>query len=272
LAILEVNTDHKIQEMIQSTFILLQGVGDYTERKLWSSGVSDWQSFLQVSSVPGIGRQRKLLHDEDLRLAECRFAARDARYFSGRLKSRDHWRLFETFRTRAVYLDIETTGEPAAYGNVTVVGLYGNGRMTSLVRNDTLTEDRLRDELAQYDVIVTFFGSVFDLPYLRAKFPRLALNHAHIDLCFAARRLGYRGGLKHLEVEFDIPRARDLLGLTGWDAVRLWQAGRLNGTSLDLLLRYNEADCRNLERLADALCTRLTRACRTHAPCGPEPE
>jgi uncharacterized protein YprB with RNaseH-like and TPR domain len=251
--------------MIQSTFILLQGVGDYTERKLWAGGVADWQSFLEFPSVPGIGRERKLLHDEELRLANCHLAADDARYFSGRLKRRDHWRLFETFRRRAVYLDIETTGGPAAYADVTVVGLYGNGRMTSLVKNDTLTETRLGDELAQYDIVVTFFGSVFDLPYLRAKFPRLPLNHAHIDLCFAARRLGYRGGLKHLEVKFDIPRDSDLQGLTGWDAVRLWQAARHHEPALDLLLRYNEADCRNLERLADTLCTRLTMACRTHA-------
>ena len=250
--------------MIQSTFILLQGVGDHTERKLWASGVADWQSFLQQSVVPGIGRARKRLHDDDLRLATERLSMGDAQYFSSRLKNRDHWRLFNRFRARAVYLDIETTGGPAAYGEVTVVGLYANGQMTSLVRHDTLTERRLRDELAQYDVIITFFGSVFDIPYLRAKFPKLSLDHAQIDLCFAARRLGRRGGLKHLEIEFGLPRAVDLQGLTGWDALRLWHgAQRGDPRSLDLLLRYNEADCRNLEPLAEALCNRLMTQCQT---------
>jgi uncharacterized protein len=249
--------------MIESTFVLLQGVGDHTERRLWSSGVPDWDRFLQLSSVPGIGRERKRLHDEHLRVAASRLAARDARYFSGRLRTRDHWRLYETFRARAVYLDIETTGGPAAYGDITVVGLYANGRMTTLVKDQTLTERRLREELAQYDVIVSFFGSVFDLPYLRRKFPTLSLEQPHIDLCFVARRLGLQGGLKHLEVELGIPRALDLQGLTGWDAVRLWQESiRGREGSLDLLLRYNEADCRNLEELADTLCSRLQTHCR----------
>jgi uncharacterized protein len=249
--------------MIESTFILLQGVGDHTERKLWAAGVADWQRFLGLPSVPGVGQERKRLHDDDLRLASHHLSAGDVRYFSRRLKTRDHWRLYETFRSRTVYLDIETTGGPATYGDVTIVGLYANGRMTSLIKNATLTERRLQDELAKYDLVVTFFGSVFDIPYLRAKFPRLSIDHAHIDLCFAARRLGLRGGLKQLEIEFDIPRASDLQGLTGWDAVRLWHMARHDaGSSLDLLLRYNEADCRNLERLAEILYSRLTAACR----------
>jgi uncharacterized protein YprB with RNaseH-like and TPR domain len=252
--------------MIESTFVLLNGVGEYTERRLWANGIPNWEAFLTLPSIPGIGKQRKQLHDQDLLAATASLARGDARYFARRLKTRDSWRLFQRFRLGAVYLDIETTGGASAYGDITVVGMYANGQMTSLVKGDTLTARRLELELGRYDLIVTFFGSVFDLPYLRAKFPGLPLDHAHLDLCYAARRLGLRGGLKHLEQSVGIHRSDDLQGLTGWDAVTLWHdAQRGDQRSRERLLRYNEADCRNLEFLADTLCRQLTARCRGEA-------
>lgn len=244
--------------MIQSTFVLLKGVGEYTERQIWDQGVENWQTFLNRRSILGISPERKPLYDEELAKAVDQLEQGHARYFSSRLKPRDHWRLFEHFRSRAVCLDIETTGRPPQDGDVTVVGLYGNGRMTSLISGESLTEDRLNQELARYDLVITFFGSVFDLPYLRAKFPGLVLDCPHIDLCFAARRLGLTGGLKRLETLFGMHRPAHLQGLDGWEAVRLWQEWRRGrSSSLELLVQYNEADTRNLESLAELICRRL---------------
>jgi len=244
--------------MLQSTFVLLKGIGEYTERRIWESGVTDWRAFLACGSLPGITLDRKRGYDIEISAAMRNLQEGQSRYFSRCLKARDHWRLFEAFRSRAVYLDIETTGGPPAHGEVTIVGLYANGQLTSLVRGDSLTEDRLNLEVSRSDLLVTFFGSVFDLPYLRAKFPGLVLDHPHVDLCFAARRLGLVGGLKRLEAMMGIDRPADLQGLDGWEAVRLWNAWRRGETdALDLLLRYNESDTRNLESLADLLYGRL---------------
>lgn len=240
--------------MLESTFVLLKGVGESTERRIWDNGVPDWQAFLACGSLPGMAPERKRFYDAEIAMAIRRLREGHSRYFSRCLKARDRWRLFEAFRPQAVYLDIETTGGPPAYGEVTVVGLYAHGRMTSLVRGESLTEERLMFELSKYHLVLTFFGSVFDLPYLRAKFPGLVLDHPHIDLCFAARRLGLGGGLKRIEALLGIRRPVDLQGLDGWEAVRLWQAWRRGEpTALDLLLRYNEADTRNLEPLAELL-------------------
>lgn len=244
--------------MLQSTFVLLKGVGEHTERRWWDHGIPDWQTFLNNASPTGLSAGRKTLYDRDIAAAIRQLEEGRARYFAQCLKPRDHWRLFETFKSKAVYLDIETTGEPPATGEVTVVGLYANGRLTQLVQGDSLTEARLRRELAPYDLIVTFFGSVFDLPYLRAKFPGLPLDQPHMDLCFAARRLGLTGGLKQIEAQMGLERAADVKGLDGWEAVRLWtewQRGR--ATSLERLLHYNAADVRNLEPLADTFYDRL---------------
>lgn len=250
--------------MLQSTFVLLKGVGEYTERRWWEDGIPDWRTFLDRPAPHGLSATRKALYDRDIAAALHHLTQGQARYFARCLKPRDHWRLFDTFKHRAVYLDIETTGEPPATGDVTVVGLYAHGHLTQLVRGDSLTETRLSQALAPYDLIVTFFGSVFDLPYLRAKFPGLALDHPHMDLCFAARRLGYQGGLKHIEAQMGLDREADVQGLDGWEAVRLWNEWRHGrAASLERLLRYNAADVRNLEPLAERFYDRLVARCRT---------
>jgi len=50
----------------------------------------------------------------------------------------------------------------------------------SLVRGESLNRRRLCDELAQYDLLVTFNGTAFDLPVLLATFQDLPLNQPHI--------------------------------------------------------------------------------------------
>jgi uncharacterized protein len=248
--------------MIESTFLFLNGIGRTTERRLWDQGIPTWREFLQQSSVRGLSAGRKALYDTEVRLALDQHALDNPRFFATCLKARDQWRLYEWLRHRAVFLDIETAGGP--YGDVTVVGLFGNGRMLSLVRGDTLTEARLCQEVSQYDLIVTFFGSGFDLPYLQAMFPRFRIDQPHLDLCFAAKQLGLRGGLKQIERMVGIEREGALQGMDGWDAVRMWTRWRhsRDTEALELLLAYNEADCVNLQPLADLLYCRLLQQCR----------
>ncbi len=253
--------------MITSTFVFLKGIGEATERALWARGITQWLTFRQCPSIPGIAPLRKRLYDEDLARAVHHLDQGHSRYFATCLKPRDHWRLFQTFRSRTLFLDIETTGWPPEAGDVTVIGLWAEGKMTRLVHGESLTEERLNEEFARHDLLVTFFGSVFDLPYLRAKFPGLLVDLPHLDLCFAARRLGLRGGLKQIEATLGISRAPDLDGLDGWAAVRLWNAWRRGRSqALELLLRYNEADTRNLEPLADLLYRQLAARYGPQAP------
>jgi len=238
--------------MLTSTFVFLQGIGPATERRLWQEGLLDWQSFLKQPRVAGLSPARKSWYDHDLTLAQAQFDAGHLHLIASRLQRREHWRFYDACRPRTVYLDIETTGTSPNDGEVTVVGLHRNGRTISLVRGATLSGDRLQKELDQCDLLVTFFGTGFDVPYLRAKFPRLQLPMPHFDLCFAARRLGLRGGLKHLEQEVGIERESALRGLDGWDAVRLWSRWRRGDrAALDLLLAYNAADTENLVPLTE---------------------
>ncbi len=244
--------------MLLSTFIFLQGIGESTERHLWETGIANWECFLQQATIPGISPSRKALYNTKLKEAQAQWYRKNSRYFAKRLKARDHWRLYPHYRANTAFLDIETNGLPSPHGEITVVGIYGRGQMTTLIQGETLSESRLQVELASYDLLVTFFGSGFDLPFLRNTYPQLLLNHPDLDLCFAARRLGLKGGLKSIEQELGCYRATSLEGLTGWDAVRLWEEWQDgNRGSRELLMTYNEADCKNMEPLADLICERM---------------
>lgn len=238
-------------DMLPSTFVILSGIGPATERRLWQEGLLTWNDFLHRPKIPGISAHRKQWYDRELACAQAEFDSGRLDYFTSRLAGREHWRFFELCESRTLYLDIETTGASPHDGDVTVVGLHRRGETVCLVRGETLTAERLQAELDACTLLVTFFGTSFDVPYLRAKFPQLRFSMPHFDLCFAARRLGLSGGLKQIERELGIERDRAVDGLDGWDAVRLWMQWRTgDADARDLLLAYNAADTANLAPLA----------------------
>lgn len=238
--------------MLTSSFIFLPGVGPVTERRWWHEGVLNWSQFLAHPAIPGLSTARKRWYDDELRTAHSLAEQGQIHQLASRFPRREHWRLYNTCRSRAGYLDIETTGTSPQEGDITVVGLHHHGQTLSLVRGENLTAERLQTELDHCDLLVTFFGSVFDIPYLCAKFPGLRLPPWHFDLCFAARRLALRGGLKHIEQELGIERSGAIRGLDGCDAVRLWsQWSRGDRDARDQLLAYNRADTEHLVPLAD---------------------
>ena len=246
--------------MIESTFLFLPGIAAVRERQLWSGGIHAWQTFLEAGRIPRISQTWKTHYDELVKAAREQHEKDNPRWFAPRLKPREHWRLYEWLRPRTVFLDVETAGP---FGEITVVGLFGQGRMVQLVRGESLTEARLVEHLSQYALLVTFNGAGFDLPCLRAQFPRLTLDQAHLDLRFAGRALDWKGGLKQVERQAGIERPVGIDGLDGWDAVRLWNQWRHghDPAALDRLLAYNAADCVNLEPLADLLYSGLRERC-----------
>ena len=228
-----------------------------TERRFWRDGLSTWNQFLAAREVRGISAARKALFDSRIAEAHAHLAQDDSRYFAKAMPARHQWRLYEWLRERALYLDIETD----SFARITVVGLYGRGCYTALVQGESLGLIRLREELSRYDLLVTFCGSTFDLPMLRAHFPDLPLKQPHIDLCGVGQQLGYRGGLKAIERMMGIERVTALQGFSGEDAVRQWNRWRheRDENARQLLLAYNEADCVNLQPLADAFYCRLVQ-------------
>lgn len=245
--------------MIENTFSLLPGIGEKLERRLWQKGVLTWDDFLASRWLDGISDERKQLYDQKLGLCKDALDARDSVYLAHAIKRREHWRLFELFRGEAVCLDIETNGlQPSQGGYPTVVGLSDGHDAVTLVRGENLTSETLNRYLEGYKLLITFYGTGFDVPFLLMTMPGVHFDIPHFDLCFAAKRLDLHGGLKSLEAQFGFARDASVQGLSGYDAVRLWQRARYGDLmARELLLAYNREDVAYLLPMADILYDKL---------------
>ena len=185
-------------------------------------------------------------------------AAGDPRFFHGDLPARESWRLYTAFADWACFLDIETTGLSADYDKVTTIGALGGGKLTLFIQGVNL--DQFPAFIAQFPLLVTFNGSQFDVPFLRAHFPQARLDHAHIDLHFVLHALGYRGGLKAVERNLGLRRDPAIQGVDGFEAVRLWHRWRRGDrAALMKLAFYNLTDVVNLVELMDIAVTHKLR-------------
>lgn len=174
--------------------------------------------------------------------------------------------MYSEFADSSVFLDIETTGLSPHYDDVTVVGLYDGRTYSVFVKGDNLAS--LPKQLKQYAVVITFNGSGFDLPFLKAKLPA-CLPSGHIDLRWAAYKLGYRGGLKEIEPKFGVKRPRRLADIDGFEAVILWNRYRRGDKdALKLLIDYNREDVVNLKTIMEQIYADLADECMR---CFPKP-
>ncbi len=246
--------------MLKHTFCLLPGIGRKLEYRLWQSGILTWEEFLAARTISFVRPVRKLFYDDCIREALHHLSRRNIEYFAGKLPPDQRWRLFDLFRDNAVALDIETNGAPVnAGGYVTVVGLYNGADFTSLVRGDGLTAAAVQTELSRYPLLLSFYGSAFDLPFLQDSL-NVYFSGLHIDLCFVCKYAGLKGGLKRIERQLGLARNESVQGLDGYGAVKLWRAARRGDRrARELLITYNRCDTVNLFPLAEALCALLKK-------------
>lgn len=233
--------------MLERTFIHIPGIGPKTEQTLWGRGIHRWRDFLRHETpVFSPARDRLIAQDLEVSLAH----RDDIGFFSDRLPSGEMWRLFDGFRRRAVYLDIETSGYDQWTSDITVIGLYDGARVQTFVNGKNL--DAFEMAVADYDLVITFNGACFDLPFIRRCFPGISLPQGHIDLRFLLKKLGYEGGLKRIEKNLGITRGTEIEGVDGFEAVRLWRKyQRGDEKALKTLISYNSADIVNLVPLME---------------------
>jgi hypothetical protein len=241
--------------MIRNTFIHIPGIGRKLERQLWRRGILSWEDFLeQKGEVLSPARDLFVRAEIERSLAH----AEDIRFFNERLTNAERWRLFDTFRHTSAFLDIETTGGYGGEDAITVIGLYDGCKTQSFVWGRNLQDFEI--SVADYDLLVTFNGSCFDLPHIRRWFRGITLPPAHIDLRWVLRRLRLPGGLKKVEKVLGITRPPEVDGLTGYDAVVLWREYQWGDeAALERLIRYNRADIESLEPIAVWACNEMKR-------------
>ena len=246
--------------MIRQRFDVFDGIGPKREQAIRAAGISDWRQFLEASEVPGVPRPLHRSVRHHIREWSNALVRGDTGFFARNLPHAEHWALFDAFASSVMYLDIETTGLSAHRDDVTVVGLYDGRSYRALVNGQGLTARALQEALKGCKLLITYFGTAFDVPFLREKFPAIRWDVPHFDLCFAGRRVGLTGGLKGVERQVGIRRDASIVEVDGYEAVRLWRAyQRGSSAALKKLLRYNEADTRNLAHIAQVVYERLCR-------------
>ncbi len=156
--------------MLRHTFIHLPGIGPHRERKLWNQGILDWDGFLDAAASGSLSKKMCEAGVPLVRQSLEAIAAGDPRFFHAHLPTRETWRLYTEFADRACFLDIETTGLSADYDKVTTIGALGDGKLALFVQGVNL--DQFPAYIAQFPLLVTFNGSQFDVPFLRAHFPQ----------------------------------------------------------------------------------------------------
>lgn len=231
--------------MIRNTFLHIPGIGPKTERGFWAAGVDDWDAFSQNASLKLTAAKRKAitaaLIDSRRQLEGC-----NPDFFARRMPAGEQWRLFDAFRGRTAYLDIETTGLEADC-TISTIAVYDGEVMATYVNGQNL--DDFVDDIRRYKLLVTYNGKCFDVPVIERYFG-CQLDHAHIDLRYVLASLGLKGGLKRCEAQLDMHRG-DLEDVDGLFAVVLWKAYLRNRDerALETLLAYNLQDTINLEAL-----------------------
>jgi len=155
------------------------------------------------------------------------------------------------------YLDIETTGLSRLYVDITVIGIYlvngSESRLVQLVGRE-VNNDNLLKAVDGVNTIYTYNGSRFDLPFINGSLGiDLETIADHHDLMYDCWQCNLFGGFKAVEQQLGI--SRQLQGITGWDAVLLWQRYQEYGdqNALALLLQYNKEDVINLKVLRERL-------------------
>jgi hypothetical protein len=247
--------------MIRCRFSVFSRVGTKYERLIWKAGVADWQQFLGIGEVPGLpttiyNSVCQQIHEWTEALQE-----RNTKFFTTRLAAADHWQLYREFGNSVCYLDIETTGLFPGCDEVALVGVFDGKNYKPLIAGKNLTSQSLRKALSNCRLLVTYYGRVFDVPFLNKAYPAVGWNIPHFDLCFTGRRLGLKGGLKAVEKSLGIERPEEIEHVDGFEAVRLWYR-YMSGDkkALDRLMAYNQADTKNLARIApvvyEGLCKR----------------
>jgi uncharacterized protein len=242
--------------VITASFRHIAGIGPLRERQLWLAGVRSWGELPAEGDILSPRLDAKLR--EGVATSQRSLAERDLGFFGRALPQTEHWRLLPQVIEEAAFVDIE-----AAADRVTVAGVLDAEGLASF-RGDL---SGFVERSQRWRALVTFNGTIFDVPILRRALPGWNPPPVHIDLRHVYQRLRDKGGLKQLEARVGFFRPPHLAALRGADAVALWQA-QMQGdpAALRRLVEYNLYDVFHLRPLAELGYNRLLQRTRMPAP------
>ncbi len=241
--------------MLRSTFLhLVRGVDAEREAELWRKGILSWEDFENRNPTRETILAKHTL--SPFSAPRAALSAGDIGFFAKALHRREHFRIALEVPKKTLFLDIETTGLSRYYDVITMIGWCYQGRYQAVVRGQS--ENALRTVLRDAQVLITFNGSLFDLPFLRTAFTDLRLPPVHVDLRFLAKRVGLSGGQKAIENILAYKRKGAASDIRGEIAPVLWHRYRQGDQdALKLLIEYNHCDVEGMKYIFDKVVSRL---------------
>ncbi len=232
--------------MIEKTFCHIKGISPAAEKLLWENGIHTWDRFLsKKAELSHLSQAKKDAIESELILSQKALSENNLKYFKELLNPKEHWRLASY--GKIAFVDIETTGLSKWTDQITILGIYDGTTPYIYVNGKDLP--KAKEKLKEFDIIVTFNGKQFDLPFIEHYFS-YCYDFIHLDLRYLLKELGHQGGLKLIEKKLGITRSEEAEGVDGFEAVRLWNRfKRGDAAALHKLLEYNKADIVNLEAL-----------------------
>jgi len=227
--------------LINECFLHCPGIGPKTENRLKEKGYRNWDDCLDNrEGIPLSGRKRESFINE-IERSSLALENEEIDFFIERYPAKEHWRILGRYYKNATFFDIETTGLSWHYNHASVISAYQNGRLFTFVHGENLDDFLLLVD--DSEMLVTFNGNCFDIPFLEKTFNIPALDCPHVDLRWVAYHRGYRGGLKLIERDMGIFRPHEISEVDGFEAVDLyyrWQSG--DQGAREKLLSYCNAD------------------------------
>ncbi len=242
--------------MIDQTFLHCTQIGPHKDRRIREAGYRTWKDCLDY---PGDLPFSSALKESFLKeLVECQEALEfeDLQFLVSRFPTKEHWRFLLEYGADATYFDIETSGLSPYDSIVTTISAYRSGQIYSYFTDENL--DDFLDLIDESNLLVTFNGSSFDIPYLERTYNVPDLGCAHVDLRWICYHQKLEGGLKRIESSLAIKRPVELKGVDGFEAVllyRRWLKGDLRAKKR--LIRYCNADAISTCLVSNTILNRI---------------
>jgi uncharacterized protein YprB with RNaseH-like and TPR domain/predicted nuclease with RNAse H fold len=234
--------------MIKNTFCFIPGIGPKTEKEFWKSGVFTWDDLERSFSSTKSKEVKRDIISNYISRAKDSLLKGDSSFFAKHLPNKEHWRLYKDFQDKTIFLDIETTGLSSYYDVITLIGTYNGSDVKLFIRDNNLSD--INDYLSNYQIIVTFNGKIFDIPFVKKEFSKIEIPPIHIDLRFLAKSVGIPGSLKIVEKKLNITRDKSVEDMGGREAAVLWNRFvKGSEKALEELILYNIYDITNLEKI-----------------------
>lgn len=202
------------------------GIGPGRVRSLHQAGFHTWGDCIHRQHDLPLKGNLKQHFIEFLHQSQDHLNNDDLVWLITHFPQRHHWRILKRYFHKAVFFDIETTGLSSYDNIVTVAAALENNKLEIFTEGYNLAD--FLEYIDSRELVVSFNGKCFDIPFLERVFHIPGFTVPHIDLRWVAWHAGFKGGLKVIEREMGIIRPGHLLDVDGFEALNLywqWHAG-----------------------------------------------